>query len=172
MDGRILPAPEAFRPYPILIPAGFDAHAGDPLGGLRWVEGGFARVTGAIAEIAHRRCGGRIVSLPEGGCLLGALGRSRRPPPPTGATRSLVRVSGHRAREILLRGIALDLHPRTFEAGHAAVRAVAHVGVQIWQRDDGPACHLAIPRSFAASFRSWSREAAPESGYDVVARDA
>nr|WP_244749132.1 histone deacetylase family protein [Methylobacterium indicum] len=74
--GRILPALDEFRPDLILVSAGFDAHEGDPLGGLRLVEDDFAWVTRAIAAVAHSRCGGRIVSLLEGGYVLNALGRS------------------------------------------------------------------------------------------------
>ncbi|MEN3230270.1 histone deacetylase family protein [Methylorubrum rhodesianum] len=74
--GRILPALDAFRPDLVLVSAGFDAHEGDPLGGLRLVEDDFAWVTSRIAEVAHRHCGGRIVSMLEGGYVLDALARS------------------------------------------------------------------------------------------------
>jgi len=73
---RILPALDAFRPDLIIISAGFDAHTGDPLGGLRLGEDDFEWVTREIAEVAHRRCSGRIVSLLEGGYVLDALARS------------------------------------------------------------------------------------------------
>ena len=73
---RILPALDAFRPDLIVISAGFDAHEGDPLGGLRLTEADFDGITRAIAEIAHRRCRGRVVSLLEGGYRLDALARS------------------------------------------------------------------------------------------------
>ncbi|MBE7202042.1 MAG: histone deacetylase family protein [Parafilimonas terrae] len=73
---RILPALDAFRPDLVIISAGFDAHVGDPLGGLRLGEADFEWVTREIAEVAHRRCGGRIVSLLEGGYVLDALARS------------------------------------------------------------------------------------------------
>jgi hypothetical protein len=58
------------------IVCGDDAHEGDPLGGLQLVEDGFASLTWGIAETAHRRCGGRGVSMREGGYVLDALGRS------------------------------------------------------------------------------------------------
>ncbi|WP_336488433.1 histone deacetylase family protein [Methylobacterium nigriterrae] len=73
---RLLPALDAFRPDLILISAGFDAHAGDPLGGLRLREADFDGVTREIAAVAQRRCDGRIVSFLEGGYSLDALGRS------------------------------------------------------------------------------------------------
>ncbi|WP_325170010.1 histone deacetylase family protein [Methylobacterium sp. C25] len=73
--GRILPALDAFRPDLILVSAGFDAHEGDPLGGLRLTDHDFAWVTSRIAEVAHRHCEGRIVSMLEGGYVLDALAR-------------------------------------------------------------------------------------------------
>jgi acetoin utilization deacetylase AcuC-like enzyme len=73
---RILPALDAFRPDIVLVSAGFDAHAGDPLGGLKLVADDFGWVTSRITDLARRRCGGRIVSLLEGGYVLDALARS------------------------------------------------------------------------------------------------
>ncbi len=64
---RILPRLNGFGPDIIMLCAGFDARLHDPLGGLRLVESDFAEVTLRIMEIAARRCGGRVVSLLEGG---------------------------------------------------------------------------------------------------------
>ncbi|GLS44734.1 histone deacetylase family protein [Methylobacterium brachythecii] len=72
----ILPALDAFRPDLIVISAGFDAHEDDPLGQLRLNEADFAWATHVINEAAHRHCGGRVVSMLEGGYNLAALGRS------------------------------------------------------------------------------------------------
>ncbi len=66
----------AFRPDLILVSAGFDAHARDPLAGLEWVEADFAWITSAICDLADRVCGGRVVSALEGGYDLRALGAS------------------------------------------------------------------------------------------------
>jgi acetoin utilization deacetylase AcuC-like enzyme len=76
MSTRILPALDSFRPDLILISAGFDAHEGDPLGHLRLVEADYQWITERLMELAARHCGGRIVSMLEGGYGLGALGRS------------------------------------------------------------------------------------------------
>ncbi len=72
----ILPAAEAFAPELILISAGFDAHADDPLAGLEWQVEDFRWLTGAICDLAERACGGRVVSTLEGGYDLQALGAS------------------------------------------------------------------------------------------------
>jgi acetoin utilization deacetylase AcuC-like enzyme len=66
-DERILPALEAFKPDFLLISAGFDADYRDPLAGLNWRPDDFAWVTTRLMEVADRVCGGRIVSMLEGG---------------------------------------------------------------------------------------------------------
>jgi acetoin utilization deacetylase AcuC-like enzyme len=73
---RLLPALESFRPEIIILSAGFDAHAADPLAQLRVREADFAWLTAEICAVADRLCGGRVVSLLEGGYDLGALAAS------------------------------------------------------------------------------------------------
>ncbi len=72
----LLPAIEGFDPGLLVISAGFDAHARDPLAQLRLREADFAWLTEALCAIAGRRCGGRVVSLLEGGYDLDALAAS------------------------------------------------------------------------------------------------
>ncbi|MDB5414995.1 MAG: acetoin utilization protein, partial [Rubritepida sp.] len=72
----LLPAVEAFAPELIVISAGFDAHIRDPLAQLRLVEADFAWITAEICAVADRVCGGRVVSLLEGGYDLEALAAS------------------------------------------------------------------------------------------------
>ena len=74
--GRILPALDAFRPDLILVSAGFDAHARDPLAGLMLAEADFSWITLKLVDVAHKHCGGRIVSMLEGGYALKALAAS------------------------------------------------------------------------------------------------
>lgn len=73
---RILPALEAFSPDLILISAGFDAHRDDPLSNIGLVEEDYIWSTMRLAEIAHKCCDGRIVSMLEGGYDLRALAQS------------------------------------------------------------------------------------------------
>lgn len=72
----LLPAAEAFGPELILVSAGFDAHAADPLGGMRLSERGFAAMASAVLRLARARCGGKVVLCLEGGYDVGALARS------------------------------------------------------------------------------------------------
>ena len=73
---QLRPALDRFRPEAILISAGFDAHRDDPLAGMRVTEEGFARLTGFVRQAADDHCGGRIVSVLEGGYDLAGLSAS------------------------------------------------------------------------------------------------
>ena len=70
---KILPALAAFAPELILISAGFDGHALDPLGGLNVHEDDFAWLTRALCVQANRSAQGRVVSMLEGGYSATAL---------------------------------------------------------------------------------------------------
>ena len=72
----ILPRVEAFRPGLVIVSAGFDAHARDPLAQLRLGEADFAWVTREILAVAGRVAAGRVVSTLEGGYDLDALAGS------------------------------------------------------------------------------------------------
>ena len=68
-----LPFVDEFRPELLLVSAGFDAHAADPLANLQLTERGFAEITRALRELAQAHCGGRLISSLEGGYDLDAL---------------------------------------------------------------------------------------------------
>lgn len=72
---RWLPALDVHRPQLILISAGFDAHVDDEIAGLAWVDDDYAWITRQIRGVADRHCGGRIVSMLEGGYELDSLSR-------------------------------------------------------------------------------------------------
>lgn len=62
-----LPAMEAYQPELILLSAGFDAHLLDPLANLELEARDFHEMTKLVLEVADKCCGGRVVSLLEGG---------------------------------------------------------------------------------------------------------
>jgi acetoin utilization deacetylase AcuC-like enzyme len=72
----IIPALEAFAPELLIISAGFDAHREDPLAQIRLETEDFAWITGALLAVARNHCGGRLVSMLEGGYDLEALAAS------------------------------------------------------------------------------------------------
>jgi len=63
----ILPAIQNFEPDLIMISAGFDAHKDDPMAYLNLTTPFFGEMTREISAMANRFCGGRIVSVLEGG---------------------------------------------------------------------------------------------------------
>lgn len=71
-----LPALESHRPELILVSAGFDAHAADPLAGLELQDDDYRWITQFIVDAADQFAKGRIVSTLEGGYNLDALARS------------------------------------------------------------------------------------------------
>lgn len=72
----LLPALEAFAPGLIIISAGFDAHARDPLAHLRLRADDYAWITAELVAIAGRHSDRRIVSTLEGGYDLVGLAES------------------------------------------------------------------------------------------------
>ncbi len=72
-EAQVFPRLRDWKPDLILISAGFDAHADDPLAGLEWQAGDFAWLTGRLCTLAADVCGGRVVSALEGGYDLDAL---------------------------------------------------------------------------------------------------
>jgi len=75
-DAVLLPRLHAFRPQLLLISAGFDAHANDPLADIRLSEEDYAWLTERLVALARRHAEGRIVSTLEGGYDLAALAAS------------------------------------------------------------------------------------------------
>jgi acetoin utilization deacetylase AcuC-like enzyme len=73
-----LPAARAFRPELVIVSAGFDAHARDPLAGMRVSERGFAAMASLLAQLADETCGGKLALMLEGGYDLPALTASVR----------------------------------------------------------------------------------------------
>ena len=63
----LAPIALAYQPQLILVSAGFDIYAADPLGGMAVTEQGFARLTAIIMEIAQAVSAGRMVMTLEGG---------------------------------------------------------------------------------------------------------
>ncbi len=76
MRMAVLPRIDAFRPDLIVVSAGFDAHHRDPLASLRLTAADFAFATRELCAIAASRCGGRLVSVLEGGYDLVGLSES------------------------------------------------------------------------------------------------
>ena len=75
-EAALAKAADAIRPELVLISAGFDAHARDPIGRLGLETEDFAVLTRKVLEVARTHAGGRVVSCLEGGYDLDALAES------------------------------------------------------------------------------------------------
>lgn len=70
----VAPAIRAFNPDLLLVSAGFDPHADDPLAMMRVTTSGFSALARGVRELAAQCCSGRLVLALEGGYNLKALG--------------------------------------------------------------------------------------------------
>jgi acetoin utilization deacetylase AcuC-like enzyme len=64
---ELVPAADRFKPDLVMISAGFDSRAGDPLGQFTLTDSDFAELTAIALEIARQHARGRVVSVLEGG---------------------------------------------------------------------------------------------------------
>lgn len=113
-----VPVLDQFTPELILVSAGFDAHADDPLAALRMSPAGFANLARLLMGVAARHAGGRIAFVTEGGYDLDALDASLhavldavssdRDEPPVEGDRSRGRRAVAAARSALGRYWRLD----------------------------------------------------------------
>ncbi|HEY7965927.1 MAG TPA: histone deacetylase [Solirubrobacteraceae bacterium] len=75
LDSTVIPRAREYRPQLILISAGYDAHAEDPLGGCEVTDAGFGAMTRATRELAAE-LEVPLGAVLEGGYALDALARS------------------------------------------------------------------------------------------------
>ncbi|MFC7397951.1 sarcosine oxidase subunit gamma [Chelatococcus sp. GCM10030263] len=86
--------------------------------------------------------------------------------------RAALRLSGPSVRSALAKGCMLDLHPRAFPTGAAALTQIGHVGVHFWRGADAPdgsVFEIMVARSMAGSFWSWLSASVAEFGCAVAA---
>ncbi len=81
----------------------------------------------------------------------------------TSAHRTIVEVSGPNTRQLLSKGCALDLHPRSFGANRCAQTLLARAGVVMVCRDaETPTFWLFVRSSYARYLADWLTDAAAE----------
>ncbi|GAA2797578.1 sarcosine oxidase subunit gamma [Saccharopolyspora taberi] len=81
------------------------------------------------------------------------------------AHRTVVRVAGPKAEELLSKGCALDLHPRSFEAGRCAQTMLAHAEVVLVRNSvEPPEFWVFVRSSFSRYLADWLADAASEYG--------
>lgn len=117
----VVPVLDDFAPELVLISAGQDAAASDPLGRMAVTVPGFEHLAQTLLDVADRHCGGRLVAFHEGGYdLLHA----------ATATVAIVEVLAGLAPTFAVDPIGCDVPSGVGEAAAAAIaRARAtHVG--------------------------------------------
>jgi sarcosine oxidase subunit gamma len=81
------------------------------------------------------------------------------------AQRTIIEVSGPRARDVLAKGCAIDLHPRAFGRNRCVQTLLARAQVVLVCRDaNTPRYWLMVRSSFARYLADWLADAAGEYG--------
>jgi sarcosine oxidase subunit gamma len=80
------------------------------------------------------------------------------------ASRAVLALEGPASPAVLMKGCALDLHPRAFAPGRCAQTLLARAGVLIALLDDPPSWRVFVRRSFAAYLALWLVDAMREFG--------
>ena len=83
-------------------------------------------------------------------------------------SRVVLEVAGPRVRDVLAKGLPIDLHPERFRVDDVAVTAIAHVGLQLRQISEAPGYRLAVVRSLFGSFWHWLASSSAEYGCEVL----
>ncbi|HYB09923.1 MAG TPA: sarcosine oxidase subunit gamma family protein [Alphaproteobacteria bacterium] len=86
-----------------------------------------------------------------------------------GHSRTVIRLTGQRVRDLLGKGCGLDFHPRTFRAGAALQSNYEKIGVLLHALDDAPTVDLFVYRGFAFSLWNHLVDGALEFGCRIVA---
>ena len=66
----LVPAFESFQPQVMLVSTGFDAHADDEMADVRLTTEGYSWIMQTVVQLAEKYCGGRLISILEGGYCL------------------------------------------------------------------------------------------------------
>ena len=80
-----------------------------------------------------------------------------------------LRLAGPAARDVLAKGVSVDLHPRAFRTGDVAVTTASHLAVHLWQVADDPVYRLLVVHTYFDSLWRWLASSAAEYGCEVLA---
>lgn len=72
-ESQLVDAAQKFKPDLVMLSAGFDSRAGDPLGGFLLTDEDFIDLTKVVMHVAREHAEGRLVSVLEGGYNLRGL---------------------------------------------------------------------------------------------------
>ena len=88
-------------------------------------------------------------------------------------SRTIIELSGKNAREVLMKGCGIDIHPRAFGPGQCVQSTLALAHVMIHQTalnksTGAPTYHIYVHRSFAEYLWAWLEDAAGEYGIRII----
>jgi sarcosine oxidase subunit gamma len=84
-------------------------------------------------------------------------------------SRTVITLAGPAARDVLARGISLDLHPRAFGPGQCAQTGMAKANIVLRQIDNQPTYEIYILKSFADYLWRWIGLVAADFGLAIRA---
>jgi heterotetrameric sarcosine oxidase gamma subunit len=79
--------------------------------------------------------------------------------------RTVLRIAGRKARDVLAKGCALDLHPGVFPVGSCAATSIAGLAAVLVAVNGVPTYDLQVARTYGQYIWEWICEAAAEYGY-------
>ena len=80
---------------------------------------------------------------------------------------TIIHLSGHQARSVIMKGCAVDIHPTVFNPGDAFQSNIAAVSVIMWQLDLLPTFNIMVRASFASYLWKWLLDAGAEFGVQI-----
>jgi sarcosine oxidase, subunit gamma len=84
-------------------------------------------------------------------------------------SRTVITIAGPAARDVLARGISLDLHPRAFGPGQCAQTGMSKANIVLHQLDNQPSYEIYILKSFADYLWRWIGLVAEDFGMAIKA---
>jgi sarcosine oxidase subunit gamma len=75
-------------------------------------------------------------------------------------SRAILALKGPKAREVLMRGVSLDLHPREFRVGQCAQTGLSRGNVLLHLADDTPTFEVYVLKSFSDYLWRWLEKVA------------
>lgn len=75
-------------------------------------------------------------------------------------SRAIITVKGAKARDVLMRGVSLDLHPTAFTPGQCAQTGLSRCNVLLHLVDDSPRFEIYVLKSFSDYLWRWLEQIA------------
>ena len=80
---------------------------------------------------------------------------------------TIIQLSGPNARSVIMKGCAVDVHPRALNTGDAFQSNLAAATVIMWQLDLIPTFNIMVRASFASYLWKWLLDAGAEFGVQI-----